>query len=273
MAAGLVALPALGQDEIVWGVMEFPPFQVLSGDQRGSGSFDGLLQLLVRQMPEFRHEIVNMTFARREEEMRAGQPLCTPGIFRTPAREKYLVFSKPALIHLDNRVVALASKADSLGPADQPIDLAALLKRADLVAGIISERSFAPNIDLLLGRYGKSRNVVMRPMKASRMFEMLLNGEIDYTILFPHEATYLAGQLGTDAPLAIRAIAGTPPYIVTHVACTRGAWGEAVIRRIDGVLAGQRTTPEYRAYSERWYGEEDRQLIRRFYPRLLSAAP
>lgn len=272
-AAAFMAGPAAGEETVVWSVLDFPPFQVLNGEHQGSGSFDGLLQLLVRQMAEYRHDIVPMTFARREEEMRAGQPLCTPGIFRTPARERLLVFSMPALIHLDNRVVALSAMDGKLGPEGQPADLEALLKRADLVAGIISERSFAPNIDPLVARHGKSRNVVMRPMKSYQVFGMLTGGDIDYTLLFPHEAAYLATQHKLREPLAIRPIAGTPPYIFTHVACTRGAWGEAVIRRVDSILARQRVMPEYQAYSERWYGEADKALIRRYYPRLLSEGP
>lgn len=273
MAAVVAATPVLAEDGILWATLDFPPFEILSGEHQGSGSFDGLLQLLVRQMPEYRHEVVKMTFARREEEMRAGQRLCTPGLFRTPAREHLLVFSKPALIHLDNRVVALADRADKFGPADQPIELAALLKRTDLVGGVIAERSFAPNIDPLIKRFGKRQSLVLRPMRSSQVFEMLVRGEIDYTILFPHEAAYLAEQFKLREPLLVRPIAGTPPYLMTHVACTKGAWGEAVIRRIDGILARRRTAPEYRAYSERWYGEADRTLIRRYYQRLLSDTP
>jgi uncharacterized protein (TIGR02285 family) len=274
MAVALVAAPALAEDDrIVWAALDFPPFAILQGEHRGGGSFDGLLQLLVQEMPEYRHEIVPMTFARREGEIRAGQRLCTPGLFRTPAREGLLVFSQPALIHLDNRVVALASRADKLGPADQAVDLEALFKRADLVGGIIAERSFAPNIDPLIKRFSGSRNLVLRPMKSCQMFEMLLDGEIDYTLLFPHEAAYLAGRFKVVEPLQIRSIAGTPPYIATHVACTKGAWGEAVIRRIDGILARRRTAPEYRALSERWYGDADKALIRRYYPKLLADAP
>jgi uncharacterized protein (TIGR02285 family) len=214
---------------------------------------------------------MGMTFARREEELRQGQLLCTPGMFRTPAREGLLMFSQPALIHLDNRLVFLASGADRFGSG--PIDLAALLARTELVGGVISERSFAPNIDQLLKRRGGQGNLVMRPVRAAQMLEMLVNGEIDYTILFPHEVAYLERQLGVGGTLVVRQIAGTPPYIVTHVACTRGEWGESVIRRINWILEQSRSLSHYRRLSERWYGESDRALIRQYYPRLLLPEP
>lgn len=274
VAASSVLLPldpAFGRESVLWAALDFPPFQIRDGHYRGSGSFDGLLDLLTEQLREYDHEVVTMTFARREEEMRQGQRLCTPGLFRTAARERLLVFSLPALIHLDNRLVFLASRADRIG-SREPADLEALLKRSDLVGGIIAGRSFAPNIDPLLRQYENAANIVMRPLRSSQMFEMLIDGEIDYTILFPHEAAYLARQHGRSGDIVVRPIANTPPYIFTQVACTKGAWGEAIIDRINRVLAEQQRNPAYRSLSERWYTEPDKEQIRKYYPNLLAPA-
>ena len=262
---------ACAREIVPWAVLDFPPFQIRDGEHRGSGSFDGLLDLLVRQLPDLDHDIVTMSFARREEEIRQGHRLCTPGLFRTPAREKLLVFSLPALIHLDNRLVIRAGRAGGL-ETGQPVDLDALLARRDLIGGIISERSFAPNIDPLLRQHVGAPNIVMRSIRSSQMYEMLMKGEIDYTILFPHEAAYLARSLGHAEETRILPIAGTPPYIFTHVACTRGPWGEAMIERIDRILLERRTSPEYRPLSERWYVDSDKALIRRYYPQMLAPA-
>lgn len=256
------------RDTVQWGALDFPPFQVRDGEYQGSGSFDGLLDFLIEQMPEYDHNVLTMTFARREEQIRQGQPLCTPGLFRTSEREKYLTFSLPALIHLDNRLVYLSSTGSRLGGTG-PVDFEDVLKRADLVGGFFSQRSFAPNIDPLIKHYENSKNVVQRPLRSSQMFEMLINGEIDYTILFPHEAAYLARKFNGSPNIVVRRIAGTPPYIFTHVACTKGPLGDAVIGRINGIVRAKRQTPAYRALSERWYGDSDKELIRSYYPTLL----
>lgn len=267
---GLLASPgALGAEKVLWAALDFPPFQVRDGEFRGSGSFDGLLDLLVARLPDLEHEVLTMTFARREDEMRNGVRLCTPGLFRTAERERYLVFSLPALIHLDNRVITLASRAHVLGSAG-PVDLEALLARPDLVGGIFSQRSFAPNIDPLVRRHASRKNLVVRALRPAQMFEMLLEGELDWAIMFPHEAAFLARKFPGSPPLAVSPILGTPPYSVTAVACTKGPWGEAMIARVDAVLRRERDTPAYRALSERWYGEADRALIRRYYPQLLG---
>lgn len=255
--------------KVVWAVLDFPPFQILGGEYQGSGSFDGLRDLLVRDIRDADHEVIPMTFARREEELRQGELLCSPGMFRTPVRERYLVFSNPALIHLDNRLVFLSKNADRIPPGST-VDLDALLENRRLVGGVISGRSFSPNIDASIRRNG-GPNLLMRPLKAAQMVELLMSGDIDYTILFPHEAAYLERQLGREGLLANRQIAGTPPYIMTHVACTRSEWGEQVVARVNRVLRGQRNRPEYRALSERWYSEADRALIRLYYPHLGAA--
>lgn len=270
-SAVVLPLPTHGREAVLWAVLDFPPFQIRDGAFKGSGSFDGLLDLLVSQLGDFDHEVVTMTFARREEEIRLGHQLCTPGLFRTPAREGLLEFSLPALIHLDNRLVFRDANKDRF-EGRPPADLDALLKRSDLVGGIISERSFAPSIDPLLKQAAKQPNLLVRPLKSQQMFELLLRGEIDYTILFPHEAAYLARQQRERPDIRLRPIAGTPPYIFTHVACTKGPWGDAMIGRVNQVLLRHQRQAQYRAFSERWYDESDKTLIRKYYPLMLMPA-
>jgi uncharacterized protein (TIGR02285 family) len=266
----LVAHSAQAAEPLVWAVLDFPPFQILDGESRGTGSFDGLLGLLTTEMPDYRHEVVGMTFARREEEIRQGSQLCTPGMFRTPAREKLLLFSRPALLHLDNRLVVRRETLARL-PAPRPVLLDQVLADQSLLGGIIADRSFAPNIDETLRRHAGAPNLLVRTMKSAQLFEMLSRGDIDYTILFPHEVAYLARAAGHRDDIVVLPIAGTPPHIMTHVACTKGPWGAATIAAVDAVIGSHLGAPAYRALSERWYDEPDKALIRRYYNRALSA--
>jgi uncharacterized protein (TIGR02285 family) len=262
-------VPGFARDTVQWAALDFPPFQIRNGQYQGSGSFDGLLDFLIRHLPEYDHEVLTTSFARREEEFRQNRSSCTPGLFRTPAREKQMVFSLPALIHLDNRVVFLASRANRFGKS-RTVNLESLLKRRDLIGGIISSRSYAPNIDSLLAQYTGAPNIVFRQFKSWQVFEMLASGEIDYTILFPHEVAYLARQRQMKGGIVVRPIAGTPPYTITHVTCSKGPKGEEIIAHINRVLLQQRRTPDYRKFSERWYNEADKALIRSYYSHLLA---
>jgi uncharacterized protein (TIGR02285 family) len=255
---------------IVWASVDFPPFQIVDGPYQGTGSFDGMRDLLIREMRDVKHDLVQMNFVEREEAFKGGRLLCSPGMFHTPARERYLVFSKPTLVHLDNRLVFTKRNANRF-PAGSPVDLEKVFGDRWLVGGLIASRSFAPNIDALIRRYGGSPNVQLRSLKPSQVLDLLLQGKIDYTIMFSHEAAFLERQAGKEGSLSYRQIAGTPPYILTQVACTRSAWGERVVARVNRLVRQQRNRPEYRQLSERWYAEADKELIRGHYPQLIEA--
>ncbi|QPK65045.1 transporter substrate-binding domain-containing protein [Methylomonas sp. LL1] len=260
---------ASGKEALTWGVLNFPPFQILEGSRQGSGSFDGELQRLIARMPEYAHDVVPMSFARRREDFIAGANLCTPGIFKPPAQALNLAISMPALTHLDNRIVFLKDKAKLFGE-DNPIALDTLFSNEKLVGAVVPGRSYAPNIDEAIQRFRGKPNLMIRPLETRQLFEMLLNGDLDYLILFSHEAAFLADQSGGSELIMNRPIAGTPPYLYTHVACTGNAWGQAIIAKINAILLSEREQAQYRSYSERWYPIEDREKVRGYYPNMLK---
>jgi len=74
----------------------------------------------------------------------------------------------------------------------------------------------------------------------------------------------------TAAPGLNRSIAGTPPYLYTYVACTGNDWGRSVIKKVNTVLDRERAKKSYQQFSERWYPQEDRKKVRRYYPHMLK---
>lgn len=268
-ALALVPSCATAEDTLSWGVFDFPPFQIIEEPHKGSGSFDGELQTLIASMPEFKHQIVAMSFARRREEFIAGTNFCTPGIFHAPAAALKLAISVPALTHLDNRVIFLKDKAHLFGNSD-PINLDTLFNNKKLIGAVVAGRSYSPNIDDTIKRFHGSLNLMIRPLETSQLFQMLLSGDVDYLILFPHEARYLADKFEAVDRITNRQIKGTPPYIYTHVACSGNDWGRATIKKINAVLLAERNQPNYQSFSERWYPPEDQQRIKRYYPAMLQ---
>lgn len=256
-------------ERITWAVQDFPPFQILDGSAKGTGSFDGLLDLLITHLPQYEHDVVAMTFARREAETKQGSDLCTPGIFRTPAREPFMEFSVPALLHLDNRLVFRVERSPRFANGDA-MDLETVLQSKDLMGGIAAGRSYAPNIDRLIAHYSGTPNLIVRPWKSEQFFQMLLAGEVDYIILFPHEANFLAQKFSAQEKIGIRPIVGTPPSIATTVACTRTPLGARIIADVNAVITKSLDRLEYRHLSERWYQDSDKDLIRRYYDSMLG---
>lgn len=262
---------SVAKEALTWAVLHFPPFQILEGPHQGTGSFDGELQVLIEKLPEFDHRVVPMSFARRKEEFSAGTNICTPGIFRAPALALNLAVSLPMLTHLDNRVIYLKEKEPLFG--GEPVDLDRLFDRSDVIGAVVPGRSYAPNIDQAIARHRGSANLLVRAIETSQLFQMLLDGDIHYLLLFSHEAAFLAERFGATGRIGHRAIAGTPPYLFTHVACTGNAWGKAVVAKLNKAMRDERSQPAYRALSERWYPPEDQERVRRFYPEMLRVGP
>ena len=271
-AAGLWPPLAVAKETLTWAVLHFPPFQILEGTHQGTGSFDGELRVLMDKLPEFDHKIVSMSFARRKEEFMAGTDICTPGIFKAPAQAMKLAVSLPMLTHLDNRVVYRKDHEAMIGTAN-PVGLDELFARREVIGAAMPGRSYAPNIDQAIERHRGSPNLLSRALETSQLFHMLLDGDLHYLLLFSHEAAYLARDLGAEDLIANRPIAGTPPFIFTHVACTGNAWGRAVIGKINAVMGAGRGEAGYRALSERWYPAVDQLRVRRFYPDMLRILP
>lgn len=265
-----VCTASYSKETVTWAVLDFPPFQIRTGEFQGTGSFDGLLDLLIRELPEYEHDVQVVSNARLAEELRSGRIVCSPGLFKTPAREKLMDFSVPALIHLDNRLV-IGSHAVSRFSGAQTVDLSLVLERNDLIGGVSEGRSFAPNIDPLIQQHAHDRQLVNRPIQASQLFKMLASGDIDYTILFPHEAAYLSKALNLPDVATLRSIKGTPPYIFTHVVCPKTAWGQQFLAKVNRVIEQRSHAADYRALSARWYKEPDQARIRTFYPKFLEA--
>lgn len=259
------------REKVTWAVTHFPPFQIRAGAHQGTGSFDGLLQTMTTQLTGFDHEVSQMMVTRRDEELRDGKNICTPSIFKNPAREKVWLFSKPALLHLDNRLVFLSKNAKKFGTGQ--VDIETLFRRKDVTGGILAGRSYALAVDPVIAKYNGSPNLVIRSMPIEQYFEMLVNENVDYLIMFAHETKFLGDKFNLpESKFANLHIAGVQPYIYTHVACTKNAWGKTVIKQVDKLLARELATPEYRKFSERWYNADDQARVRRFYPQMLKDA-
>lgn len=263
------------KEPLLWAVIDFPPFQILSGPYQGSGSADGELKTLIANLPEFEHQIVPMSFARRKQEFMRGSNLCTPLIPLAPARALNLAVSIPALAHLDNRVIFLQENRAHFSEFAEPasIDAATLFSRQDLIGGISADRFYGVTMNPIIERFRNYPNLVIRPLTAKQWIEMLLHGHLDYVLMLSHEAAFQAHEMAPDKLLSSRALTGTTPYLFTHVACTGNAWGQEIINKINAILMNERKQPYYRSYSERWYSETDQAKVRTFYALMLEQNP
>lgn len=152
---GLGAAPALAATPplplIRWQILDFPPYHIVSGPNRGEGLRDQFLQTLIAELPGFRHEIEVSGAERQTALMRAAQPVCTLSMLRTPERESFMHFAQQP-IQLQLPVVLIVPRAvaqDNALPVERngSVSLGGTLALGKLHLGVVPKRSFGPSID------------------------------------------------------------------------------------------------------------------------------
>ena len=74
----LIALPgALAADEITWLAMEFPPFYIAEGPERGHGIADEVTRRLQTHLPGYQHREEVAEPAAIMARMKAGDRVCS----------------------------------------------------------------------------------------------------------------------------------------------------------------------------------------------------
>src|SRR5688572_18687215 len=103
-AAVLLAAAPAAADEITWLTMEFPPFFIHEGKERGRGIADAVTHLLQRHLTGYTHREELAEPATIMTRMKAGDHVCTAAYIKTAERERVMEFSLPDLLLPPNGV-------------------------------------------------------------------------------------------------------------------------------------------------------------------------
>lgn len=249
-----VARPATsipgGQPEaqvLTWLLNDFPPFIVLDRDLPGGGVVDAALAYLIAHMPEYEHRIEVSSVARALGLMEQGEPLCHPALLPSEERQRVAVLSDTVHFVLAHHVIVPRDRLARIAPhldGDGQVNVDSLLADRWLRTSITDKRTFAPLIEQALARHAGEGHVHRTGGQFVATFHQLAAGWIDYLFAYPIEPGWYRaqGQMPEALDLIHLPIAGVGPYTLGHVACTRGAWGQAVVDRVSAVVraAGER---------------------------------
>lgn len=278
LAAGSAAAAPAGPDQITWLTMEFPPFFIHEGKDRGQGIADGVTHLLARHLQGHVHREQLAEPATIMTRLKAGDHVCTAAYIKTAERERVLEFSLPDLILPPNGITTRREMVPKLtGGAAGPVSLARLLQNRDLKLAVAVGRSYGPALDALLEHTKGSPHVYWRHGEDiyKSLFDMLMKGSVDYLIGYPYEARYVAGLSGAADQVVTLPLVELPDYTLAHVVCPKTPWGRGVIAEVNRALEAERPRPEYRQAIERWIDPAMVAEFRRQYDAkfLGSAAP
>jgi uncharacterized protein (TIGR02285 family) len=244
------------KDSITWMESATPPFFIHEGVYKGLGYVETINNILIENLPEYNHSRTLANLTRHYQQWKQGEKACAPSMYKTEEREKFVYFSIPSTFSLPIELIINKKNFLEFGGV-KTINLANTLKSNKFVIGKIRNRSFGPEFDNSIDKYGNDKNVFVYdgPDQLRGLFKMLMAGRIDALPGSPEEAMYIAETMGIRdqiTTLKIEENQSDPEAYLGYVTCTKNEWGKEAIDNINKVLLEQRGTERYRAAYERW---------------------
>ncbi|MBB4013387.1 TIGR02285 family protein [Niveibacterium umoris] len=254
LAALLTTLPSLASAELPqvrWLVLDFVPYHVLEGPNRGTGLRDQYLDTLIRRLPEFRHQIEISGTERMFVLMKTGQPVCTLSMLRVPERESFAVFSnKPYFWQLAPVLIARKGYTPPSGwqrDKDGEVSLSGLLERGGVTLGTLPKRRFGKELDDVIERMRAEHPGTVLDFTEHGLLAGLLRlvgrGRVDVTLGYAIEVEQLRRDLPELGEFDYFGLVEAPDMIPTYVSCSRSPLGRDVISAVNA-LSGMDTAKQ-----------------------------
>jgi len=245
---------AADKPQVRWLVIDFPPFHIVSGPDRGKGMRDRYLDALRARLPNFDSRVEVSDTTRQVALMQAGQPVCSISMLRTPEREQFMLFSEqPYGLQLPVRLVMASQSAAALGPVvdDQGVDLARVLAGGMIRLGVLPKRRFGASIDRVIADAAVHYPNTVQVFNANGSLEGLLDligkGRIEATLGYGLEVEQLRQHNAKLGDFAFLPITQAPDLVPTYVACSRNPVGAKVIAEINALGFNDAATRQLRA--------------------------
>lgn len=260
---------ARAKDTITWMEAVMPPFLIKSGVHQNQGYGSVITGIIQQGLNDYAHDTMTTNITRHFYKFKQGEKVCSVGLYRTPEREEFLHFSMPSFLTLP--AVLIIKKDGRSGLENRTsVKLDELLGDKKLMFGLSKDRSYGSSTDDILKKHTGSSNIyeIAGQELSLNLFKMLMRGRLDGIIGLPEEALYQAEQLGIRdqlMTLSIEENQNDHEAWLSSVACSKNAWGQAVVDKINEILRKQRPTERYRAAYERWLDPNSIETYRRVY--------
>lgn len=242
----LLPTTSRAKDTILWQKVDWPPYQILKGEDADKGRFDLYIDLFQKQLPQYEHQNIEMNWSRFWKDVKAGKHVLNSMAIKTDERAKFALFSKVICIALPQRIIMKRSTLLKMGNPDS-ISLTDFIRTPNIHGILEQSRSYSSQLDEILNKDGIETNFERKAIDVKHIFKMISAGRADYTIEYPIVADYLLNkhQTENDSSLVSVRIEELPRYIKVHIAAPKTPWGVAVINNINEVIDDLKTTDRY----------------------------
>ena len=233
----------MAADKLIWYAYSQPPAYIFKGENAGKGYINLTSDILKPLLPQYRHIEVQASVGRIMRDLREGKNVCVYGLFQTEEREKFVHYSKKALLHRNVRIMINKTQFKTLR-LNKTESLRRLLTELKLELMLIHGRSYGPLADEIV--YFNPDNVYYRASSESAaLFNMLDNERFDFMLAFPGAATYAIKTLNFKHEYELIHIQNQKPYAASNIGCSKTSWGKQTISDINIALEQALRDPKY----------------------------
>lgn len=242
---------------IYWQTYHRPPGIIKEGTEQGSGFVEKALKLIIKEMPEYKHEFPIASLTRALTNIKLHKNVCHPALYKTKERQEYVAYSEATIINPGNRVIARKGTLDEIAEGNY-IDLKKLLSSQKYAFSLIKKRSYGQVVDDKISKHlTDSKSQLLASTELGTLFHMVERRRVDFTIAFPFELNYFIekNKIKDDVFVSYY-IKDIPKFTLGYVACPKNAWGKEVINKVNRVLKNVKRKQSYKEAVTSWWGHE-----------------
>lgn len=272
IGVGFVVTQTNSKTSVPWAITEWPPYFITRGPDVNQGRLDRLKKILEAHMIEYQFSDLLADTPRTVELWKKGRNVCTGAALRTLEREKWAYFTAFAF-QIPHEYVLVTANAAVLEGLPKDLYLKDILARKELKGVFTKGRSYGHLLDEMIRRSsqeGGNQYVIENSSEGYvSLFKMLEKGRYDYLIEYEDVIRAYNEQIFPARPLFYRHLKESFPSVVFHFACTKNAWGQGIVSRVDRLMQEIALTKEYQAAMESWVdgnlSKKNRKLLDEFY--------
>ena len=184
----IFSLSIKAAETITWYAYDQPPAYIFNGPYKGSGFVNLSQKLLIKALPQYKHNEVQASVGRLLHDLKLKKNVCVFGLGENSERANYVTYSEPALMNRNVHLLIDKKKATQLS-LTEPVNLEDLFTEHNLSTNIIDGRFYGDAIDKVLAQY--PNNVLYRSTSSEQaLYQMLERKRFDFLLTYPSSAIF-----------------------------------------------------------------------------------
>lgn len=236
------------KETVSWAISAEPPITYVDkGEFKGYGV--EYIKMIQAELPQYNHIIYSAgNYKRLAQDVVHGPLTAAIGLFKTDERLQVMYFAKVPVFFFFN--IQLAMRQETYEEFNKPeqLSLEALLKNTKYVLGISSGRNYSEEVQQILTKDAYRQNIqyITQGNVTQSLLQMLDAKRIDFTLLYPEEASYLSKNDHLKNKIMTVSLKEIDQFSFSWPVVTRNLKGELLASEITKVLLKIRQKKKFR---------------------------